>query len=98
MNFAKGILLFTTLGVLVAACDKQNLGVDLFVDSKDLSQLKSGIWIDPNGCDHWIIDDGAEGYLSARSDKYGKPICSGSAPPNTVIGPYNSGGFRWDPI
>jgi len=27
------------------------------------------VWIDPIGCDRWIIDDGVEGYLSQRLDK-----------------------------
>lgn len=53
-----------------------------------LSDMTAGIWVDPNGCDHWIIDDGVEGYLSVRLDPYGKPICSGVAPPNTAVGPY----------
>ena len=36
--------------------------VDRGIDSQgDLSGLQAGIWIDPNGCDHWIIDDGVEG-------------------------------------
>ncbi|MCT8161838.1 hypothetical protein [Pseudoruegeria sp. SHC-113] len=94
MNLTKTALLLAIAGG-VAACDKQNLGVDRFVDSGDLSKLEAGIWIDPNGCDHWIIDDGAEGYLSQRLDKYGKPVCSGAAPPNTAIGPYKRG---TDPI
>jgi hypothetical protein len=62
-------------------------------DTKHLSQLKAGIWIDPDGCDHWIIDDGVEGYLSARLDDYGKPICSGAGLPNTVVGPFKSGSW-----
>ena len=65
--------------------------VDRGIDAKDLSQLKAGIWIDPNGCDHWIIDDGVEGYLSARLDKYGKPVCSGTAPPNVATGDFKNG-------
>ncbi|PIE14924.1 MAG: hypothetical protein CSA70_00670 [Rhodobacterales bacterium] len=60
-------------------------------DSKHLSQLKAGIWVDPNGCDHWIIDDGVEGYLSARLDKFGKPVCSGVAPPNVAVGKFKGG-------
>ncbi|MFZ9117949.1 MAG: OmpA family protein, partial [Paracoccaceae bacterium] len=20
------------------------------------------IWVDPDGCEHWVMDDGAEGY------------------------------------
>lgn len=90
--------LLIALAAGVAACDKQDKTVDRGIDSKHLSQLKAGVWIDPNGCDHWIIDDGIEGYLSQRLDKYGKPVCSGAAPPNTAIGPFKSGGFGADPI
>lgn len=65
---------------------------------KDLSELQAGIWVDPNGCDHWIIDDGIEGYLSQRLDKYGKPVCSGIAPPNTATGPYKGNQTVNDPL
>ncbi|RKF16841.1 hypothetical protein D6850_04695 [Roseovarius spongiae] len=85
--------------VVVAGCDnKIDKTVDRGFDSKHLSQLKAGVWIDPNGCDHWIIDDGAEGYLSQRLDKYGKPVCSGTAPPNTATGAYKGGSPVTDPI
>ncbi|HHL20628.1 MAG TPA: OmpA family protein, partial [Aliiroseovarius sp.] len=23
-----------------------------------------GIWVDPDGCEHWVMDDGAEGYMT----------------------------------
>lgn len=71
------------------------------VDRKDLSTLKAGIWVDPNGCDHWIIDDGVEGYLSARLDrKTGRPVCSGVAPPTYTAGDFKTGGTSviGDPI
>ncbi|TMM55338.1 hypothetical protein [Sulfitobacter sabulilitoris] len=71
--------------------------VDRGVDGKDLSQLKAGIWVDPNGCDHWIIDDGVEGYLSARLDKYGKPVCSGVAAPTQTVGDFKAGSSIRDP-
>ncbi|WP_336096982.1 hypothetical protein [Roseovarius sp. CH_XMU1461] len=93
------ITLALTAAIALGACDdKQNKTVDRGFDSKHLSQLKAGIWVDPNGCDHWIIDDGIEGYLSQRLDKYGKPVCSGVAPPNTAVGPYNKGTTVPDPI
>jgi hypothetical protein len=66
-------------------------------DKKHLSQLQAGIWVDPNGCDHWIIDDGVEGYLSARLDKYGKPVCSGVAPPTQTVGDFKGGSNVPDP-
>ncbi|MBB97316.1 MAG: hypothetical protein CML68_22280 [Rhodobacteraceae bacterium] len=75
----------------LSACVGEDKGRDGFIDRKDLSTLKAGIWVDPVGCDHWIIDDGFEGYLSQRLDKYGKPVCSGVAPPTTATGEFKSG-------
>ena len=65
--------------------------IDRGIDKQHLSQLEAGIWVDPNGCDHWIIDDGVEGYLSARLDKFGKPVCSGAAPPTQTVGDFKKG-------
>ena len=98
MTHVKAILI-ALLAISLAGCDipKKNKTVDRGYDNKHLSQMKAGIWIDPRGCDHWIIDDGVEGYLSARLDKYGKPVCSGIAPPNTANGPFKSGSIVWDP-
>jgi hypothetical protein len=94
------IALFLCAAVSLAACDvpKKDKTVDRGFDKKHLSQLKAGVWIDPNGCDHWIIDDGVEGYLSQRLDKYGKPVCSGTAPPNTATGAYRGGSTVSDPM
>ncbi len=95
----KGAALIAIAATLAGCEDnKEDKTVDRGFDAKHLSQLKAGIWIDPTGCDHWIIDDGIEGYLSQRLDKYGKPVCSGAAPPNTAIGPYKSGSSVTDPI
>lgn len=33
------------------------------------------IWIDPDGCEHWVRDDGWEGYMSGRLTRQGKPVC-----------------------
>ncbi|WP_224824808.1 hypothetical protein [Cognatishimia sp. MH4019] len=108
MKLLKATLVLA-LGVAVSGCANERLlregprntidkTVDAGRDTKDLSQLKAGVWIDPNGCDHWIIDDGVEGYLSARLDKYGKPVCSGAAPPGVATGPFKSGSSFPDTI
>lgn len=80
----------------------QRTGADRFVDAgrdaKSLTQLVAGIWVDPNGCDHWIIDDGVEGYLSERLTPDGRPVCSGVAPPSTVVGPFQAGSDIPDPL
>jgi hypothetical protein len=59
--------------------------------SLSLSDLQAGIWVDPNGCDHWIIDDGVEGYMSPRLDPRGRPVCSGVAPPEFATGGFRAG-------
>lgn len=90
--FAAGLLSACELGT---NADKT---VDRGLDQKPLSDLSAGIWVDPNGCDHWIIDDGFEGYLSQRLDPYGKPVCSGIAPPGYAVGPFKGGTTVEDPI
>lgn len=34
------------------------------------------IWVDPDGCEHWVMDDGWEGYMDARLDARGLPVCN----------------------
>lgn len=99
------------LGVCVAslaACESGGIGlgskndksVDRGFDSKSLTQLKAGIWVDPNGCHHWIIDDGVEGYLSERMLPDGRPLCSDTDPRNIATGDFKAGGsaLLGDPI
>ena len=33
------------------------------------------IWVDPDGCEHWVMDDGAEGYMTPHVTRDGKPVC-----------------------
>ena len=91
MKITKTIALLAALGGLAACDNKIDKTVDRGFDAKDLSTLKAGIWVDPNGCDHWIIDDGLEGYLSQRLNRNGKPVCSGIAPPGTATPPFKQG-------
>lgn len=92
-----------TFAALVAGCEgpwdgSVNQAFDRGFGSKSLADLQAGIWVDPNGCDHWIIDDGIEGYLSQRLSRDGKPVCSGIAPPNHIIGDFQGGQDIGDPI
>jgi len=72
--------------------------VDRGINAHHLSTLVAGVWVDPNGCDHWIIDDGVEGYLSERLQPDGTPVCSGVAPPQTATGPFKEGTPIADPL
>lgn len=93
-----GMALVLIVGLSACEGNDGNAAVDRGFDRKDLSQLKAGIWIDPNGCDHWIIDDGLEGYLDQRVSPDGKPVCSGIAPPFSVIGDFKRGSTLADTI
>lgn len=33
------------------------------------------IWVDPDGCEHWVFDDGVEGYMSPHLRRDGTPVC-----------------------
>ena len=34
-----------------------------------------GIWVDPDGCEHWVMDDGWEGYMTPHVNRKGIPVC-----------------------
>lgn len=39
-------------------------------------KIEWGLWVDPDGCQHWWADGGTEGYMVARRDpQTGKPVC-----------------------
>ena len=33
------------------------------------------IWVDPDGCEHWVMDDGLEGYMTPNVNRQGIPVC-----------------------
>lgn len=33
------------------------------------------VWIDPDGCEHWVMDDGFEGFMSNHLTRDGRPVC-----------------------
>lgn len=39
-------------------------------------RVAPGLWIDPDGCMHWVADGGTEGYMEGRVNPLsGKPVC-----------------------
>jgi outer membrane protein OmpA-like peptidoglycan-associated protein len=34
-----------------------------------------GIWVDPDGCEHWVMDDGLEGFMTPHVRRDGTPVC-----------------------
>lgn len=38
--------------------------------------VQPGIWVDPDGCTHWVADGGIEGYMEGRvNPENGMPVC-----------------------
>ncbi|MGR3637605.1 MAG: OmpA family protein [Shimia sp.] len=33
------------------------------------------VWVDPDGCEHWVMDDGVEGYMTPHVNRQGVPVC-----------------------
>lgn len=50
------------------------------VQAEDLpitGKIEWGVWVDPDGCQHWWADGGTEGYMVPRRDpKTGKAVCT----------------------
>lgn len=68
------------------------IGEDRGTDAGSLSRLEAGIYIDPDGCHIWMIDDGLEGYWSRRRDpRSGLPVCTEPAPRGSIIGDIGAG-------
>lgn len=44
-------------------------------EGRDKGQYIPGIWVDPDGCEHWVMDDGAEGYMTPHVNRKGIPVC-----------------------
>lgn len=89
-GFSKALLLAIILPL--TACqsvgnatrfDPNDPDVDRGLDAHRLSDMRASIWVDPLGCQHWLIDDGIEGYLSNRLNPDGTPRCDG---PNVTAG------------
>ncbi|MDG3041717.1 OmpA family protein [Roseicyclus marinus] len=39
-------------------------------------RVSPGLWIDPDGCMHWVADGGVEGYMEGRVNPHdGMPVC-----------------------
>lgn len=75
LNFkAKGALatlaaVATTLGLLTAPVQAQQTRTVVG------ERYVPTIWVDPDGCEHWVMDDGAEGFMSPHVTPDGKPVC-----------------------
>lgn len=45
------------------------------VQAQGTAELRATIWVDPDGCEHWVMDTGLEGFMSSHLDRDGNPVC-----------------------
>lgn len=67
------LMVVMTTGVTVAAGDSDaGQGGGRVVTGE---KYVPTIWVDPDGCEHWVMDDGWEGYMTPHVTRDGRPVC-----------------------
>ncbi len=62
----------------VVACERLGSSDEITDGGVDGGFLRDGVanvWVDPDGCQHWYIDDGLEGFMTPRLNRDGTPKC-----------------------
>lgn len=72
MKYLKlGLAAVATVGLLATSTAAQNVQ-----RGEQSGRIQWGIWIDPDGCMHWMADGGIEQYQVNRLDpETGRPVC-----------------------
>ena len=67
-------LAVAALGVIVStgAGQAQETGTQRVIKGEEYIPT---IWVDPDGCEHWVMDDGVEGYMDPHLTRQGLPVC-----------------------
>lgn len=63
------------LGVFAASSGMAGNTDLAVVKSSQSERYVPTIWVDPDGCEHWAMDDGAEGYMTPHVTRDGIPVC-----------------------
>lgn len=71
MRAAAGLALVAALALQTTAADAQTKSQE----GRDKGVYVPTIWVDPDGCEHWVMDDGAEGYMTPHTNRQGIPVC-----------------------
>lgn len=66
MNFSPFHLVAVALFFTIASSPTQ---------AAETGSYKAAIWVDPDGCEHWVLDLGIEGMMSPHLDREGRPVC-----------------------
>lgn len=81
MNRAAGIALSCLLmiGAEQSFAQSRTGDVPAGIDTSRQETYVAGIWVDPDGCQHYVMDDGIEGYMTPARTPDGRPICGQTA-------------------
>ncbi len=71
-NAIRGGLALAAMAVGLAAANADAQGVSRTVVGEAYIPT---IWVDPDGCEHWVMDDGWEGYMTPHVTRQGIPVC-----------------------
>ncbi len=66
-GFAVASIGAMALGAFAGAASAQQVTGERYVPT---------IWVDPDGCEHWVMDDGVEGYMTPHVTRDGIPVCN----------------------
>ncbi len=73
---AASALVISTVAISAEQAGAQNWSANTGSQSgRDNGQYIPGIWVDPDGCEHWVMDDGVEGYMTPHVNRQGIPKC-----------------------
>lgn len=61
--------------LIASDASAQAFGQTRSQQGRDGGQYIPTIWVDPDGCEHWVMDDGAEGYMTPHVNRKGIPVC-----------------------
>ena len=60
---------------IVSDASAQAFGQTKSQQGRDGGQYIPTIWVDPDGCEHWVMDDGVEGFMTPHVNRKGIPVC-----------------------
>ncbi|KAJ55945.1 cell envelope biogenesis protein OmpA [Actibacterium mucosum KCTC 23349] len=63
------------VGVFLSAAVAASLVATASVAQQRKERYVPGIWVDPDGCEHWVMDDGWEGFMTPHVNRDGIPVC-----------------------
>ena len=71
-------VLVTAIAISAAPVAAQESGLARLLDNdgpRSNEPYIPGIWVDPDGCEHWVMDDGFEGFMTPHVNRQGIPVC-----------------------